>query len=269
MRWLLVLWLLGTAMSGWAQQDPFPKIADAYWLEINGTPVWHKQPDRRLPPASLTKMMTALLVLEQQALSAPSATAVTVSQAAARETGSRIALKPGEQLTVADLLAATLMVSANDACHALADHLAGSQAGFVRLMNDRAQHMGLRNTRFVNACGHDAPGHYASARDLATLARALMAHPSALALAGQREQLIRTRDGKRSFLLKNTNALLGRYPGAMGLKTGHTRLAGNCLVALAQRGNTLVLLVLLKGADRWWDSVDVLDLAFDRAAQQH
>jgi len=268
MRRLLLLWLLGTALSGWAQQDPFPRIADAYWLEINGAPVWRKQADQRLPPASLTKMMTALLVLEQPALPQVLQATVTVSRAAAQETGSRIALRAGEQLSVADLLSATLMASANDACRALADHLGGSQAGFVRLMNARAQQLGLGNTRFVNACGHDAPGHYASARDLATLARALIRHPLALTLASQREQTIRSIDGKRSFVLKTTNALLGRYPGAMGLKTGHTRRAGNCLVALAERGNTQVLLVLLKGADRWWDAVDVLDLAFDRAAQQ-
>ncbi|MDD2925719.1 D-alanyl-D-alanine carboxypeptidase family protein [Rhodoferax sp.] len=264
MRWLLGLWLLGLALSGLAQSDPFPRIGAAYWLETNGSVMWRHQADQRLPPASLTKMMTALLVLEHSAQT-PDAV-VKVSPAAARETGSRMALKAGEQFTVADLLAATLIASANDACRALAEHLAGDQARFVQRMNQRARQLGMHHTRFANACGHDAPGHYSSARDLARLAHALMQHPQALSLASQREHSIRTVDGRRSFSLKTTNALLGRYPGAIGLKTGRTAQAGHCLVALAQRGDTQVLLVLLKGSDRWWDTVDVLDLAFARAA---
>lgn len=267
MRWLIGLWLLAQALPGLALSDPFPKIAAAYWLETDGVPVWARQADQRLAPASLTKMMTALLVLEQASsdLQVP----VTVSRAAARETGSRIALKAGESFSVADLLAATLMASANDACHALADHLAGNETRFVQRMNARARQLGLSNTHFANACGHDGAQHYSSARDLAALARALIDHPLALKLAGQRERLIQTSGGQRRVMIKTTNALLGRYRGALGLKTGHTRQAGNCLVALAQRGNTQVLLVLLNGADRWWDAVDLLDLAFDRAAQPH
>ncbi len=266
MRWLLRLWLLCQAALGWAQSDPFPKIGAAYWLETDGAVIWSRQADRRLPPASLTKMMTVLLVLEQARTSASAASVVRVSNAAAHETGSRIALKAGEQLTVDDLLAATLIASANDACRALADHLAGNQSRFVERMNARARQLGMTNTHFANACGHDAPQHYASARDLARLAHALMQHPRALALASQRERRISTVDGQRSFDLTTTNALLGRYPGMQGLKTGHTAQAGNCLVALAQRGKTQVLLVILKGTDRWWDAVDVLDLAFERVA---
>lgn len=264
MRYLLGLWLLALAISGRAQSDPFPQIGAAYWLETNGSVVWQKQADQRLPPASLTKMMTALLVLEQQAQTLDAV--VRVSPAAARETGSRLALQAGDQLTVADLLAATLIASANDACRALAEHQAGDQTRFVQRMNQRARQLGMHATRFANACGHDASGHYTSARDLARLAHALMQHPQALSLASQRERTIHTVDGRRYFSLKTTNALLGRYPGAIGLKTGRTARAGNCLVALAQRGDTQVLLVLLKGGDRWWDTVDVLDLAFARAA---
>ena len=265
MRWLLGLWLLCQTIAGWAQSDPFPKMAAAYWLETDGVAVWSKQANLRLPPASLTKMMTALLVMEHASENSIASTVVTVSQAAARETGSKIALQAGEQLTLDDLLAATLIASANDACRAMADHLAGDQARFVQRMNQRAKQLGLSNTHFANACGHDAPQHYASARDLAVLAHALMQHPQALALAGLREHQISTVNGQRRFELKSTNALLGRYPGVLGLKTGRTPQAGNCLVALAQRGSTQVLLVLLKGSDRWWDAVDVLDLAFARA----
>ena len=266
MRWLYGLWLLCQALAGQAQSDPFPTIAVAYWLETDGVPVWSRQADRQLPPASLTKMMTALLALEHAArANATHAVVVRVSKAAALETGSRIALKAGEQMTAENLRAATLIASANDACRALADHLAGDQIRFVQQMNLRARQLGMFKTHFSNACGHDAPQHFSSARDLALLAHALMQHSQALELSRQAERRIATVDGRRSFVLKNTNALIGRYDGAQGLKTGRTALAGNCLVALAQRGQTKVLLVLLKGKNRWWDAVDVLDLAFARA----
>lgn len=250
-----------------AQTDPFPAIGAAYWLEIDHAPVWARQADLRLPPASLTKMMTALLVLEQGSSAAALQATVRVGAAAAAETGTRLALKAGEQLTVTDLLAASLIASANDACHALADHIAGGQRQFVQHMNQRARLLGMHNTHFTNACGHDRPQHYSSAHDLALLAHALMQHAVALELAAQPERTISTLDGSRHFQLKSTNALIGRYPGAVGLKTGRTPRAGNCLVALAQRGEHQVLLVLLKGTDRWWDTVDVLDLAFARASR--
>lgn len=266
MRWLLGLWLLCQTALGWTQSDPFPNIGAAYWLETNGAVVWSRQADKRLPPASLTKMMTALLVLERAESAAPAASVVRVSKAAAHETGSRITLEAGEQLTVDDLLAATLIASANDACRALADHVAGDQTRFVQRMNVRARQLGMTNTHFTNACGHDGPRHFASARDLALLAHALMQHPQALKLVSQRERRISTVDGQRSFDLNTTNALLGRYPGVLGIKTGHTAQAGNCLVALAQRGKKQVLLVILDGMDRWWDAVDVLDLAFEHVA---
>jgi D-alanyl-D-alanine carboxypeptidase (penicillin-binding protein 5/6) len=266
-RWLIGLLLLCQAALAGAQTDPFPAIGAAYWLEIDGAPVWSRQADRRLAPASLTKMMTALLVLEQGSSVSELQATVRVSSAAAAETGTRLALKAGEQLTVVDLLAASLIASANDACHALADHISGSQTQFVQHMNQRARQLGMHNTHFTNACGHDGPQHYSSARDLALLAHALMLHSVALELAAQLERSISTRDGSRHFVLKSTNALMGRYPGAVGLKTGRTPKAGNCLVALARRAEHQVVLVLLKGTDRWWDSVDVLDLAFARASR--
>jgi D-alanyl-D-alanine carboxypeptidase (penicillin-binding protein 5/6) len=251
---------------GWAQTDPFPKIASAYWVETNGAPVWSRQAERPLAPASLTKMMTALLALEYAPTPPALKEPVRASAAAARETGTRIGLGAGQQVTVGDLLAATLVASANDACRALADHVAGEQRRFVQRMNRRAQQLGMRHTHFTNACGHDDPHHYASAHDLALLAHALVQHPQALEWTQTRTMEIRTVDGLRHFPLANTNALIGRYSGALGLKTGHTPGAGNCLVALARRGSTQVVLVLLKGSDRWWDAVDVLDLAFERAA---
>jgi D-alanyl-D-alanine carboxypeptidase (penicillin-binding protein 5/6) len=246
----------------WAaeQSDPFPQVANAYWVELNGNAIWARQAQRQMPIASLTKLMTALLVLEQNQLE----DIVSITAPATRETGSRIALKIGERFTVQDLLAATLISSANDACHALADHLAGSETAFVKLMNERAKKLGLRDTKFQNACGHDMPSHYSSAYDLSLLAHELVRHPQALLLTSKPSATIFTTSGKK-YLLKNKNMLIGKYKGASGLKTGFTAQAGKCLIAYAKRGEHEVLLVMLHGNDRWWDAADILDIAFDHA----
>jgi D-alanyl-D-alanine carboxypeptidase (penicillin-binding protein 5/6) len=255
------LWLFANTALAAAQPDPFPQVATAYLVELNGDTIWAGQPDRRLPPASLTKLMTALLVLEQAQPDAE----VTIKSSATHETGSRIGLKAGERFRMQDLLAAALLHSANDACHALADQLSGDESAFVGLMNQRAQALGMHDTHFTNACGHDEAGHYSTARDLSLLAHALLKYPSLLALTSLKDLQISTLDGQHQYALANKNALISRYEGALGLKTGFTPQAGKCLVAYAKRGDNTVMLVMLHGKDRWWDAVDVLDLAFDHA----
>ncbi len=123
----------------------------------------------------------------------------------------------------------------------------------------------MHDTHFTNACGHDEANHHSTAHDLALLAHALLQHAELLPLTSQKESQIATLDGARRYTLQNKNALIGRYDGALGLKTGYTPNAGKCLVAYAKRGEHTVLLVLLHGQDRWWDAVDILDLAFDHA----
>ena len=162
-------------------------------------------------------------------------------------------------------LMAALIQSANDACHALADAMAGNEARFVQRMNQRAAALSLHNTHFVNACGHDSVGHYSSAQDLARLAHELIKYPLVTELSAKAAARITTLEDANSYEFKSSNALIGRYPGAIGLKTGYTPKAGKCLVAYVQRGKTQVLLVLLHGKDRWWDAVDILDQAFERA----
>lgn len=262
MRLVQTLGLCLLCHATWAapQPDLFPQVASAYRVEIDSVPTWERKTHERLPPASLTKLMTALLVLERGQLEE----SARISQAATRETGSRLKLKTNERFSVRDLLTATLLQSANDACHALADHLAGSERAFVDQMNRRAQQLGLRDTQFRNACGHDAPGHYSTAHDLARLSRTLLEQPQLLALTARARTTIVSQAGK-SYPLVNKNALIGRYPGALGLKTGYTAQAGKCLVAYAKRGAHEVLLVILHGNDRWWDAVDILDIAFDHA----
>lgn len=263
MRYLLIGLLL-VCQGALAQPDPFPKVASAYLVTVNGELLWERQANRRLAPASLTKLMTALLVLDNYQ---PKAVA-EISRSAERETGMRLGLKRGQRFHVEDLLSAALINSGNDACHALADFAGGDHQRFVQMMNSRAQQLGMRNTHFSNACGHDAVDHYSTAHDLALLANAVLKYPLVSELAVKESAQISAIGENNSYILQNKNALIGRYQGALGLKTGYTPKAGTCLIALAERGKTRVLLVMLNSANRWWDAVDLLDLAFAQARHE-
>ena len=252
---VLLLAVALAAGAARAADDPYPWIASAYVVKRDGVLLWAGQPDARLPPASLAKMMTALLALERGKLDEN----VTVGRGVLKATGTRMGLKPGETLRAGDLLAATVVRSANDACQALADFLDGKD--FVAKMNSRAAALGMKNTHFADPCGHDREGQYASAADLARLAEEVMKHAEYLRLARQEKISFKTAGG-RAFTLRTTNALLGRYQGAIGLKTGYTEGAGNCLVVLAERDGVLVLAVLLNAPNRWWNAVGLLDRAF-------
>ncbi len=252
------LGIVATAARAEAAGDPFGNVAAAYLVKVDGREVWARNPSTRLPPGSLAKMMTALLVLER----ADIRSVVTVSREASRETGTRLGLAPGDRMTVLELLAATLIGSSNDACHALADHVAGSEKRFVDRMNARAREMGLSGTRFANACGHDDPGLYSTARDLARLAETAMGNPVFAKMAGLEDGWISTADAGKKFSLENKNLLIGRYRGTKGVKTGFTGRAGKCLAAFAERDGKRVLLVLLNAPDRWWKAEEILDAAF-------
>ncbi len=257
MKYLLVGLLL-VWQNALAEPNPFPNVANAYLVQVNQVALWEKQANVRLPPASLTKLMTALLVTENTSLNAT----VIISQAATKETGSRLGLQANSKFHVEDLLKAALLNSSNDACHALADHVTGSEKKFVELMNIRARQMGLLDTHFQNACGHDAGQHYSTANDLAKLANQSLENRFIQSTVKLADAKISSLDGKYSYQLTNKNALVGRYDGIAGLKTGYTAKAGKCLIAYARRNQKQVLLVLLNAPNRWWDAVDILDLAF-------
>lgn len=240
--------------------DAYPGVASGYLVRIDGVDRWAAQPTARLKPASLTKILAALLVIE----AVGDDTTISVSSRAAAANGARVGLKPGMRLAAGDLLKAMLLRSANDACLALAEHVAGNEREFVRRMNARAAALKLADTRFENACGFEARGHYASARDLASLAEAALAQPRFAAIVALERAEIRARDG-RIFRFDNTNVLVGRVDGARGVKTGWTQAAGRCLVAYAERGGARVLVVLLGAPDRWWDAVAMIENAFDDA----
>lgn len=242
--------------------DPFTDVASAYEVRIDGEPVWAHAASAPLPPASLTKLMTALLVVEADRLD----DVATIDARSAAATGSRLGLRAGDRYRVADLLTAALVASANDACRALAHWRDGTEARFVARMNRRAAALGLAHTHFANACGHDAPGHVASADDLARLAEAAMTQPAIADRVRRPSVDIADIDGAHAVTLRNRNALVGRYPGAIGVKSGFTARAGKCVIALAERGGVRVLLVLLNGRDRWWDAHAILDRAFAHRA---
>lgn len=241
----------------------FSKAAKAYLVRVQDKDMWAEGDEEQLPPASLTKIMTALLILEDY----HPEDIVTISKEAAAEPRSNIGLRAGDQMYVADLLAAALIHSANDACHALADYRDGSEEKFVERMNRRAHELGMKNTHFVNACGLDAPGHYSTARDIALLADKAMQNPTFADLVSRQKMAIRSVDGRRRFSFNTTNQLVGHYPGMKGGKTGFTNRAGPCLVALAERDGVRVLLVLLNAHNRWWNASGMFELAFAQAGR--
>jgi len=230
-------------------QAPAPAVQPvAYYVVAadTGTELAASDPDRQWPPASMTKMMTVLLALEQVHARKHALTEeVVVSPHAATTGGSQVYLKAGERFLLGDLLSAVMIPSANDAAVAVAEHLAGSTDAFVRRMNARARALGLTRTvyRSPNGLPPD-PGKepdLTTARDLAHLARELMRFPEAMHWSGTVEASFRA--GK--FTMHNTNRLLTRFAGATGLKTGHYQAAGFSVTATATRGDlTLVAVVL-------------------------
>ncbi len=210
-------------------------------------------PDEPRAMASTTKIMTALLALERSNL----ADRVVVSPSALIGEAS-MGLQAGEVLTVEDLLWGLLLNSGNDAAMALAEHIGGSEAGFVALMNQRAAELGLRNTHFANPHGLDAPDHYSSAHDLWRLAEAAMAH------AKFREIVATQAATVAGHPLWTQNQLLGAYPDADGIKTGTTDRAGQALVASVTRGGHRVIATILGSQDRYADARALFDAYFDR-----
>lgn len=209
--------------------------------QATGTVLYEKNAREHLPIASVTKVMTLLLVME--ALEEGRITwqdAVTCSDRAASMGGSQIWLEPGEIMTVEELVKAATVVSANDACAALAEHISGTLEAFVAVMNERAAQLEMDNTRFVDCSGLDDSG-YSCAYDVAVMSRQLMTHPD---IEKFTTIWIDTLRGGQSQLV-NTNKLVRHYTGATGLKTGTTQAAGHCLAATARRENTAFVAVVL------------------------
>ncbi len=215
----------------------------------SGQTLYAKKPNQPLPPASTAKLMTALVTVQHANVD----DRVTVSARAAGTPGSRMGLVVGETLTVRDLLYGLLLPSGNDAAVALAEHVAGSQDAFVRMMNETGAALGLKNTTFANAHGLDDPKQVSTAADLAAMAKAAFAYPLLARIVATPTAQIAGRK------LTNTNELLGVYQGADGVKTGTTDAAGECLVASVTRNGHRMLVVILGSGDRYADARTLLD----------
>ncbi len=230
--------------------------------QSTGEVLFEKNPDEKLALASVTKVMTMLLVMEAIDSGKISFNdMVTGSENAKSMGGSTIFLDAGEQMSVYDLLKGVAVASGNDAAVALAEYVSGSEEGFVSLMNERAKELGMVNTQFKNPNGLDEEGHYSSARDISIMSRELLKHEKIFEFTTIWMDSLRN----GAFELSNTNKLIRFYEGANGLKTGSTSIAKNCISASAKRDNMQLIAVIMKAetsADRFEDAKKLLNYGF-------
>ncbi|MBQ4137279.1 MAG: D-alanyl-D-alanine carboxypeptidase [Clostridia bacterium] len=222
------------------------------------TVLYEKEPDVRLPMASTTKIMTALVALEN----ADTETVVTIPPEAVGVEGSSVCLKAGESMTLGELLYAVLLESANDAAAAVAYAIGGSIEDFAIMMNEKATSMGLENTSFANPHGLDAENHYTTAKELAIIAAEALENESFKEIVGTYRYKIPMSAGGYRYLL-NHNKMLKLYDGAIGVKTGFTKKSGRCLVSAAERDGLRLVSVTLNAPDDWRDHRAMLDYGFD------
>lgn len=243
------------------ERGPNVSAAAAVLMEAStGTVLYARNEHQPRPPASTTKIMTALLALERGHLGQR----ISISHRATRIGGSTITLHPGEVLTLEELLQGLLLESGNDAAVAIAEGLAGSVPAFVALMNQRARELGAWNTCFANPHGLPERGrlHYSTAFDLALIARRALEIPRFRELVRSRTAELSGDEQRWARHLRNTNRLLWYFLGADGVKTGTTRAAGQCLVASATRDGWRLIAVVLRSANRWRDAAALLDYGF-------
>lgn len=227
-----------------------PQASSAVMIEADtGTVLYEKNANEKMPPASITKVMTMLLIMEAVERGELKLTdKVRTSERAASMGGSQIFLQPGEEMTVEDMMKGIAIASGNDASVAMAEHLAGTEESFVERMNERAQQLGMKNTHFVNSNGLPASNHYSSAADIAIMSRELLKHEGITKFTGTYQDYLR-KDTESPFWLVNTNKLVRFYEGVDGLKTGYTGEAKYCLTATAKRNNMRVIAVVMGEPD--------------------
>ncbi|MDP4096705.1 D-alanyl-D-alanine carboxypeptidase [Paenibacillus sp. P96] len=223
-----------------------PQSGSAILMEADtGTIIYEKNSHNKLPPASITKIMTMLLTMEALEEGKLKLTdSVRASEYAASMGGSQIFLEPGEEMSVEEMLKGIAMASGNDASVAMAEKIAGSEQAFVRMMNDKAKELGMNDTHFANCNGLPAEDHYSSAHDIAVMSRELLKYSQITKYTGSYQDYLR-KSSEKPFWLVNTNKLVRFYTGADGLKTGYTSEAKFCLSATAKRDGMRVVAVVL------------------------
>ncbi|MBE6023661.1 MAG: D-alanyl-D-alanine carboxypeptidase [Cellulosilyticum sp.] len=237
--------------------------------QSSGQVLLERQSEEAFPPASITKVMTLLLINE--AIDAGKINwddRVTISEHAAHMGGSQVFMEPGEEQTVRDLVKCISIASANDAAVAMSEYIAGSEEQFVELMNKRAKELGMEHTVFKNACGLHVDGHVSCAKDIALMSRALLEEYPEMSkvLTTWMDSIIhRTRRGESEFGLSNTNKMIKWYNGLTGLKTGYTPEAKHCVSATATRDQMGLIAVIMGAADgkiRFQEAAQLLDYGF-------
>jgi len=253
--------IIGLLMaSGVAMGQPNVSASTAILMDQQtGKVLWSKNPHWQRPIASLTKIMTAILVLENSDLDA----SLTVSQAAMRTGGSSMYLRSGDTYGIRDLLYGLMLLSGNDAAVALAEYVGGSVPRFVSYMNKKATMLGALNTTFANPHGLPAESHYSTAHDMALITRHALSIPEFATLVASQQARICDPIGGELYSIYNKNRLLWEFAGANGVKTGYTLAAGRCLVASAAREDRQVIAVILDGPQLWEDAKALLSYGLE------
>ena len=268
MKKIIVPILLFFMFETIAKAEEIPVNAKSAILieESTGKVLFEKNADEQLNPASMTKIMSLILIYEAIDEGKISLNDdVTISKDASNMGGSQVYINEGEIYKVEELLKGVAIASANDAVVALAEKVCGSKEVFVNKMNEKAKNLGLKNTSFVNPHGLDADKHYSSARDMSIMARELLKHEDILKYTSKYEDYFKKKDGS-SIWLVNTNKLVRFYKGMDGLKTGYTSIAGYCLTATAMKNNVRLISVVM-GEDsienRSEDTLKLLNYGFN------
>ncbi|RXT13836.1 D-alanyl-D-alanine carboxypeptidase family protein [Ammoniphilus sp. CFH 90114] len=269
---LVAMMLCLLPISSFAQEpalDLAPNAKSAILIEVDtGTIIYEKNSNEKLPPASITKVMTMLLIMEAlERGEIKLSDKVRASEYAASMGGSQIFLEPGEMMSVEEMLKGIAIASGNDASVAMAEHLAGTEEAFVTKMNQRVKEMGLQNTNFANTNGLPANNHFSTAHDIAMMSRELLKHEEITKYTSLYQDYLR-KDSSRPFWLVNTNKLVRFYPGADGLKTGYTSEAKYCLTATAKRDNMRVVAVVMGEPDSKTRNKEITQM-FDYAFSQY
>ena len=239
---------------------PIINAASAISLDLDsGIKLYEKDSNKKLPPASITKLMTAIIALEENKIDET----VTVPDVSKIE-GSKIWLKKNEQISLGNLIKAALIPSANDAAYSIAIHNAGSMEKFAEKMNKKAHALGMYDTHFKNSIGLDEKDHYSTAHDLAILGTYAMKKDFIKKTVIQKEAVIESTNGSTSYKLTSTNELLSSYLKVLGLKTGTTDEAGPCLISVVQNQNgSTIINVILNSPDRFQESKLLSEWVFD------
>lgn len=249
------------ALTAFAAQQPGVSAQSAVLISADdGTVLFEKNAHEQLAMASTTKIMTALLALEEAERSGDPALDVTEEMVAVE--GSSMGLRAGDRLTLTNLTAGMLLASGNDAANAAALYLAGSQEAFAEMMNARAAEIGMNESHFVTPSGLDDEEHYSTAYDMALLARTALGNPEFARIAGSANLQVEFLEPEQKVSYQNHNKLLRIYEGCIGVKTGFTKKAGRCLVSAARREDTTLIAVTLNAPNDWDDHAAMLDYGF-------